>query len=123
MRRLDFFLKNKEWYSKRGVPYTLGFLFYGPPGTGYAFLLSLLLVLTLILFNVHDFSKTSTIKAIAAYTKRHIVEVSLGRIKTYRELQRVFHETTFCDKFIPHHKIIYILEDIDWYTLFYTYLL
>jgi len=91
LRRLDFFLENKDWYKRRGVPHTLGFMFYGPPGTG----------------------KTSSIKSIAAYTKRHLVEVSLGRIKTYRELQKVFHETTFCDKFIPHHKIIYILEDID----------
>jgi len=110
MRRLDFFLNNKEWYAKRGVPYTLGFLFYGPPGTGYDDLIRCFSRFLLI-FNCC--SKTSTIKAIASYTKRHIVEVSLGRIKTYRELQRVFHETTFCDKFIPHHKIIYILEDID----------
>ena len=28
MRRLNFFLNNKEWYARRGVPYTLGFLFY-----------------------------------------------------------------------------------------------
>jgi SpoVK/Ycf46/Vps4 family AAA+-type ATPase len=91
IRRLDFFLNNQDWYKKRGVPYTLGFMFYGPPGTG----------------------KTSTIKAIATYTKRHLVEVSLSRIKTYKDLQRVFNETTFCDKTIPHHKMIYILEDID----------
>eukprot|EP01126_Amoeba_proteus_P043441 TRINITY_DN4768_c0_g1_i1.p1 TRINITY_DN4768_c0_g1~~TRINITY_DN4768_c0_g1_i1.p1 ORF type:complete len:514 (-),score=106.70 TRINITY_DN4768_c0_g1_i1:200-1741(-) len=91
VRRLDFFLNNKEWYQKRGVPYTLGFMFYGPPGTG----------------------KTSTIKAIANYTKRHIVEISLSRIKTYKDLQKVFNETVICDKHIPHHKMIYILEDID----------
>lgn len=91
VRRLDFFLKNKAWYQKRGVPYTLGFMFFGPPGTG----------------------KTSTIKAIANYTRRHIVEISLSRIKTYKDLQKVFHETNFCDKQIPHDKMIYILEDID----------
>jgi len=90
-RRLDFFLNNQKWYEKRGVPYTLGFMFYGPPGTG----------------------KTSTIKAIATYTKRHIVEISLSRIKTYKDLQKVFNDTNFCDKTIPHHKMIYILEDID----------
>jgi len=90
-RRLDFFLNNQKWYEKRGVPYTLGFMFYGPPGTG----------------------KTSTIKAIATYTKRHVVEISLSRIKTYKDLQKVFNDTSFCDKTIPHHKMIYILEDID----------
>jgi len=41
------------------------------------------------------------------------VEVSLGRIRTYRDLQRVFHETNFNDKYIPSHKIIYVIEDID----------
>jgi len=91
VRRLDFFLNNQKWYEKRGVPYTLGFMFYGPPGTG----------------------KTSTIKAIATHTKRHIVEISLSRIKTYKDLQKVFNDTNFCDKTIPHHKMIYILEDID----------
>jgi len=90
-RRLDFFLNNQAWYQQRGVPYTLGFLFYGPPGTG----------------------KTSTIKAIANYTKRHLVEISLSRIKTYKELQKVFHDTLFCEKTIPHSKMIYLIEDID----------
>eukprot|EP01130_Rhizamoeba_saxonica_P018643 TRINITY_DN93_c0_g2_i1.p1 TRINITY_DN93_c0_g2~~TRINITY_DN93_c0_g2_i1.p1 ORF type:complete len:524 (-),score=122.07 TRINITY_DN93_c0_g2_i1:672-2243(-) len=89
--RLNFFLENEQWYADRGIPHTLGFMFYGPPGTG----------------------KTSTIKAIASYTNRHIVEVSLGRIKTYKDLQQVFHDSNICDMFIPHHKIIYILEDID----------
>jgi len=91
LRRLDFFQKNEAWYKEKGVPYTLGFMLYGPPGTG----------------------KTSTIKAIANYTGRHIVEVSLGRIKTYKDLHKVFNETTFCDRRVPHHKMIYILEDID----------
>jgi len=84
-------LNNQAWYQQRGVPYTLGFLFYGPPGTG----------------------KTSTIKAIANYTKRHLVEISLSRIKTYKELQKVFHDTLFCEKTIPHSKMIYLIEDID----------
>lgn len=90
-RRLDFFLNNRQWYHERGVPYSLGFLFYGPPGTG----------------------KTSTIKSIANHTKRHIVEVSLGRIRTYRDLQKVFHDPNFNGKFIPPHKVIYVIEDID----------
>merc|ERR1712012_1509664 len=56
VKRLDFFSKNKEWYKQRGIPYTMGFLFYGDPGCG----------------------KTSTIKAIANHTQRHIVSVPLN---------------------------------------------
>ena len=52
--RVHQFLYNKEWYDKRGIPYTLGFLFHGLPGTG----------------------KTSSIKAIAKTTKRHIININ-----------------------------------------------
>jgi chaperone BCS1 len=29
-----WFCDNQEWYTNRGVPYRLGYLFFGPPGTG-----------------------------------------------------------------------------------------
>lgn len=32
--RVNHYMNNKAWYSKRGIPYTLGFLFSGKPGTG-----------------------------------------------------------------------------------------
>lgn len=32
--RTKFFLENRAWYDKKGIPYTLGFMFHGPPGTG-----------------------------------------------------------------------------------------
>jgi len=48
VKRLDFFTQNKAWYKKRGIPYTMGFMFYGDPGCG----------------------KTSTIKAITNYPER-----------------------------------------------------
>ncbi len=32
--RTTFFLENRDWYDKKGIPYTLGFMFHGPPGTG-----------------------------------------------------------------------------------------
>ena len=51
IKRLDFFRDNKSWYKSRGIPYTMGLLLHGIPGCG----------------------KTSTIKAIANHTQRHIV--------------------------------------------------
>ena len=91
MSRLDFFTKNKGWYKQRGIPYTMGFLFYGEPGCG----------------------KTSTIKAIANYTQRHIVSVPLNKIKTVKELLNVFYNTNVNYKDIPLWKRLYVLEDID----------
>merc|ERR1711936_669210 len=89
--RLDFFTKNKAWYKQRGIPYTMGFLFYGDPGCG----------------------KTSTIKAIANHTQRHIVSVPLNKIKTAKELLNVFYNTNINYKDIPLEKRLYVLEDID----------
>merc|ERR1712047_223590 len=90
VKRLDFFSKNKEWYKRRGIPYTMGFLFYGAPGCG----------------------KTSTIKAIANHTQRHIVSVPLNKIKTAKELLNVFYSTKMNYVDIPLDKRLYVLEDI-----------
>lgn len=96
IRKLNFFLNNKDWYYKAGFPYTLGFGFHGPPGTG----------------------KTSLIKAIANYTERHVVVISLKLIKTKKELDKIFHESTYNDKCnkknsIGFEKKIIVFEDID----------
>eukprot|EP00091_Calanus_sinicus_P010845 TRINITY_DN2489_c0_g1_i2.p1 TRINITY_DN2489_c0_g1~~TRINITY_DN2489_c0_g1_i2.p1 ORF type:complete len:357 (-),score=92.54 TRINITY_DN2489_c0_g1_i2:256-1326(-) len=89
--RLEFFLKNETWYAERGVPYTLGFLLHGLPGSG----------------------KTSTIKAMANLTQRHIVSVPLKNIKNIDDLYKVFYGPTINKKVIPVNKRIYVLEDID----------
>ena len=91
VKRLDFFTNNKAWYKKRGIPYTLGFMFYGDPGCG----------------------KTSTIKAIANHTQRHIVSVPLNKIKTAKELLNVFYNVKMNHKDIPLNQRLYVLEDID----------
>lgn len=91
IKRLDYFLNNEEEYRKLGIPYTLGFLFYGIPGCG----------------------KTSTIKAIANYTKRHIIEIQLSKIKTCGELKQIFFSDLISGHYIPSNKKIIILEDID----------
>jgi SpoVK/Ycf46/Vps4 family AAA+-type ATPase len=91
VKRIDFFTNNKAWYKKCGIPYTMGFMFYGEPGCG----------------------KTSTIKAIANHTQRHIVSIPLNKIKTAKELLNVFYNVQMNYKDIPLHQRLYVLEDID----------
>lgn len=52
---VDLFLKNRELFTKKQIPYKRNYLFYGPPGTG----------------------KTSTVQAIGTYTKRDIHQLTL----------------------------------------------
>ena len=66
-------------------------MFYGKPGCG----------------------KTSTIKAIANYTKRHIVSVPLSKVKSCKHLLSIFYNSRLNDKHIPLNKRLYVLEDID----------
>ena len=99
--RVNFFCKNKKWYDEKGIPYTLGLLLSGAPGTG----------------------KTSTIKCLANETNRHICNVNLNTDMNKTQLENLFfneninvlnpisgqHES-FC---IPLDQRIYVLEDVD----------
>jgi hypothetical protein len=97
--RTKFFLEQRAWYDLRGIPYTLGFMFHGPPGTG----------------------KTSSVKAIANEGRRHIVNVQLSEIKTKAQLQHLFfndelhvYNGTNTEKYtIPVSERLYVIEDID----------
>ena len=95
LEKLDFFLQNKEWYYKKGIPYTIGFGLHGPPGTG----------------------KTSFIKSLAKYTNRHIIVLSLKLIKTTRQLQTFFYEDRYNENNkkggIGFSNKIIVIEDID----------
>jgi len=89
--RLNYFLNNRLEYERKGIPYTLGLLFYGEPGCG----------------------KTSCIKALANFTKRNVVEINLKNIHTCGEFVDVFRNEFINDSFIPIDKRIIVLEDID----------
>jgi SpoVK/Ycf46/Vps4 family AAA+-type ATPase len=66
-------------------------MLYGKPGTG----------------------KTSCIKAIAALTQRHIVDVSLKKIKTQKELSEIFYGNKINGIEIDMKKRLYVLEEFD----------
>ena len=97
--RTSFFLERRDWYDKKGIPYTLGFMFHGTPGTG----------------------KTSTVKAIANEARRHIINVQLSEIKTKQQLQHLFFNDEIhvfngisTEKYtIPVNERLYVIEDID----------
>jgi len=97
--RVDFFLKRRDWYDAKGIPHTLGIVMYGEPGCG----------------------KTSTIKAIANETKRHIFNLLLSEIKTKDALKDLFYNdevNVFVDGKlhvlnIPLKQRLYVIEDID----------
>lgn len=91
IKRIDFFINNEQWYNDRGIPYQLTLVFEGPPGCG----------------------KTSTVKGIATYTNRHIVDVDLNGIKDVCELENIFNGTHINGKYIPSNKRIFMIDEID----------
>jgi hypothetical protein len=98
-KRVNFFKDNKDWYDSKGVPYTLGIMVSGNPGSG----------------------KTSMIKCISNELKRHIINIHLSDNMTKTQLENLFYSEqinilqngkteTYT---IPINKRIYVLEDVD----------
>lgn len=81
---LQLFLNSEEWYKERDIPYTRGYLFYGYPGTG----------------------KTSMIKGVSMYCKRHIHYLMLSEVKSDSELLDLFKKINYKDT-------VLVIEDID----------
>lgn len=101
-KRVEFFVHNREWYDEKGIPYQLGLMLSGLPGTG----------------------KTSIIRAIANMTKRHIINVNFSNITTATQLKNLFYndkivvytDTTMSETksyFIPIDQRLYVFEEVD----------
>jgi len=101
-KRVDTFINNPRWYEEKGIPYTLGIMLSGPPGTG----------------------KTSLIKAVAKDTRRHIFNISLRQTTTQTQLKNLFYNPEIhvlrngSNEIvnIPLDKRLYVIEDIDCLT-------
>uniref|UniRef100_A0A7S0RT80 AAA+ ATPase domain-containing protein n=1 Tax=Chlamydomonas leiostraca TaxID=1034604 RepID=A0A7S0RT80_9CHLO len=89
--RLDMFMSTEDEYKRLGMPYTLGFLFHGAPGTG----------------------KTSMIKAIAKYTGRHVVVLSPKNVTSLQMLMDVMFKELISHLKIPIKKRLIVFEEID----------
>ncbi len=92
LKKIEFFISSPEWYSARGLPWTLGFLIWGKPGCG----------------------KTGFIKALMNLTRRHGITIKLNDKFDLKKLKEVIYDEEICDSLIiPQDKKIIILEDID----------
>ena len=78
-----------------GIPHRLGILLYGEPGCG----------------------KTSFIKMVANFTKRHIVIISLGQLFKHDNCIDMLRDIIFSDKLgdmdVPKNKRLYVFDEID----------
>ncbi|KAF1335899.1 Mitochondrial chaperone bcs1-b, partial [Globisporangium splendens] len=97
LQLLDNFTTRSGKFAIKGFPYKLGLLLHGPPGTG----------------------KTSLIKAIAQHTRRHIVTISLAKIKTNQKLMDAVFDLKFAVQGLDlpvqmgFEDVVFVMEDID----------
>ena len=68
---------------------------------------------SIVVFDDVGCGKTSMIKAMAAYTKRHIVEIPLSRIHTCDELKQAFFLDSYDKVELDFANKIIVFEDID----------
>ena len=88
---IDVENEGEKQYNKSGFTFKAGLLFYGSPGCG----------------------KTSTIKAILKYTKRHGIIINLAKVKTCEELEYLFRNREINKRKLVGKQLCFILEDCD----------
>ena len=98
-KRVKFFMENRKWYAEKGIPYTLGVLLHGKPGTG----------------------KTSLVKALSKDCNRHVFNLKLSEATTVSQIRSIFFDErvnvvedgqtrTYN---IPIDRRLLVIEDID----------
>jgi hypothetical protein len=91
MERLDHFTSSRSHYERIGMPYTLGILLHGIPGSG----------------------KTSCIKSIANHLNRHVIIVPTSLVTSKDILSRIFLDERVNDRVVPMEKRLYVFEEVD----------
>jgi len=91
IRKINYFNDEEKTYKRLGINQTLGFLFYGQAGTG----------------------KTSCLKSIANYTKRHIFVIPIKKITSIEILKKIFLTSEINNIHIPNEQRLYVFEEID----------
>lgn len=90
MKDLDK-LNDVNYYKKNGFKRKKGYLFHGVPGSG----------------------KTSSVMAMANYTKRHIVEIPLSRVKTNTEFEEIINKTSINNIPFKKNEIIILFDEFE----------
>lgn len=84
-------LNDKRYFDKFGLKRKMGYMFVGQPGSG----------------------KTAFVSAIANYTNRIVISISLNKIKTNDQLRDVLYSRRFCGKDYEPDQLIILFDEIE----------